>query len=338
MDGISDPLGSGTPTPRSEAAKFDAHRSWTSREGPWWVVRLEDAEAMERDLIATQQRLAELQAECAEMHATHNAYTFSSQQRLAAADECAMTWQLRFEAAELEKEEAKAKLVFHGHRSEAAHNAGHLGMPQGDCQCSICRPFYARLAAAERERDAAHLRIAILQGALGHPVLCGTPEPEPDDHLAKNTLARYIAEERDALQRELAEAVKRKDIAEMSRDAAKHALTACSGRCLELQKQIQAHGSEGWIELQKTVSRQHEVISEYRATEEAQKPLREQWAKDCAERDAALAQVHALRIGLTDIRSAVEGYLDGSPDATETNKLANQIDAAAADALSILTP
>lgn len=37
-------------------------------------------------------------------------------------------------------------------------------------------------------------------------------------------------------------------------------------RCLELQKQIDAHGGQSWIEIQKTCSVQHEKLEKVRGT------------------------------------------------------------------------
>jgi hypothetical protein len=51
-------------------------------------------------------------------------------------------------------EKAKAELVFHNHRCEAQHNEGQPGLPQGDCQCSVCADFFKQLTASqERERE-----------------------------------------------------------------------------------------------------------------------------------------------------------------------------------------
>lgn len=58
----------------------------------------------------------------------------------------------------LERELAAAQkeLTFHSHRCEAAHNARQVGLPQGDCECPICAPFYKELTA--QKEDTEHLR------------------------------------------------------------------------------------------------------------------------------------------------------------------------------------
>lgn len=45
-----------------------------------------------------------------------------------------------------ERDEAQQTLTFHGHRIEARRNEGERGMPQGDCQCFVCRPVYTELS------------------------------------------------------------------------------------------------------------------------------------------------------------------------------------------------
>lgn len=45
----------------------------------------------------------------------------------------------------------ESELTLHHHRCEAARNAGQRGLPKGDCECSVCRPFYQKLARLESE-------------------------------------------------------------------------------------------------------------------------------------------------------------------------------------------
>jgi len=51
-----------------------------------------------------------------------------------------------------QNEALKAELTLHDHRIEARRNEGEPGLPQGDCSCVICAPFYKRLATAEADR------------------------------------------------------------------------------------------------------------------------------------------------------------------------------------------
>lgn len=106
-------------------------------------------------------------------------------------------WQMAFanERAHLKDELTSAlswlevmekDLVFHGHNVQAARNEGQFGMPQGKCECRVCRSFYverdtalSELAQAKEEvnrltdamswseakaqEDAAQLRVELAQ-------------------------------------------------------------------------------------------------------------------------------------------------------------------------------